>query len=93
MQFKDLEFGPREGLGGIQAVCIFPNGYGASVIQGFGSYGNERGLYELAVVNVVEGGWALCYSSPLTDDVFGNLTEDDVSHYLAEIEALSEYVA
>lgn len=70
------------------------NGYGASVvrflieIEGMppvGSYGAERGLWELAVIGP-DGD--LTYSTPITEDVMGHLTEDDVSRVLAEIAAL-----
>lgn len=83
--FDDLEFGPREGLGGIQAQHTFPNGWGVSVIRGFGSYGGNAGLYELAVINK-EG--RLDYTTPVTDDVIGNLSEPDVTAKLTEVAAL-----
>ena len=43
---------------------MFPNGYGASIIKGDGSYG-----VELAVITD-EG---LCYDTDITDDVIGNI--------------------
>lgn len=67
--FSDLDFGPREGLGGIQARVTFENGYGASIIKGYGSYGNEEGLYELAVFGP-DGN--LDYTTPVTTDVEGH---------------------
>lgn len=69
----------------IRALIRFPNGRGASVIQGEYSYGGPQGLYELAVVD--ENG-VLDYSTPITDDVLGYLTEDDVMETLEKIAAL-----
>lgn len=85
MKFADLQFFPHHaGMGGIHAKVHFPNGYGASVISTPFSYGNEEGLLELAVLHNGE----LCYTTPLTSDVLGHLTEADVEKYLNEIEAL-----
>ena len=69
---------------GVQIQYRFPNGYGASVIRGPYSYGGEDGLYELAVLKSGN----ICYSTPITDDVLGFLSEDGVSSALAQIEAL-----
>lgn len=60
----------------------FPNGYGASVIDT--GYGSRDGLFELAVL--ADG--KLCYTTPITSDVLGWLTADDVDATLAAIEAL-----
>ena len=88
MTFDDLDFGPRQ-VGGIQAVVFFDNGYGASVIKGYGSYGYAQGLYELAVLKTDEDGWDLCYDTGLTEDVEGYLTPEDVTSWLNRIEALA----
>lgn len=82
--FAELNFKPRLPIGGIQALTAYANGYGASVIQGPGSYGGEFGLYELAVLE----GENICYTTPLTDDVLGHLTEADVTRLLGKIAAL-----
>lgn len=92
MTFDDLEFGPRNaGLSGVQAMAFFGNGYGASVIQGYGSYGVDDKLYELAVIKA-DGedskGWNICYDSGITDDVIGHMTEEEVTDILQQIEAL-----
>ena len=87
MTFDDLEFGPRK-VGGIQAKVFFSNGYGASVIKGYGSYGGSEGLYELAVLKIHEDGWDLCYDSGITEDVIGHLTEEEITDILEQIEAL-----
>lgn len=90
MTFYDLKFGPRRmGLSGIQAAVFFSNGYGASVIKGYGSYGVEDDLYELAVLKQEEDdSWELCYDSGITDDVLGQLNEEEITSYLQRIETL-----
>ena len=60
----------------------FPNGYGASVINdGFGS---DMGRFELAVLK--DG--SITRETPITGDVLGWLTADEVAETLARIEAL-----
>ena len=83
MAFADLSFKPNR-IGGVRAVADFPNGYSASVICGPGTYGGDAGLYELAVMH--DG--SLCYDTPITDDVLGHLSENDVTRILGEIAAL-----
>jgi hypothetical protein len=93
MKFNDLEFGPGSPFtGGIQAKHFFPNGYGASVILSPVSYGSDQGLYELAVLEGNERKWRLCYDTPVTEDVIGNLTETGVENLLATIEALEHKI-
>ena len=53
---------------------IFKNGFGISVIRGFGTYGAKEGLFEIAVVD--EGG--LRYDTKITSDVIGHLTSEEV---------------
>ena len=72
---------------GTQWKFVFPNGYGASVIDD--GYGAEAGLYELGVLH----GGRLTYDTPLTDDVLGWLTADDVVEALDKIEALPAEVS
>jgi len=84
--FNDLEFKPHAaGMGGVMSRIIFENGYGASVVQTFFSYGGDEGLYELAVL---DSNGQLTYSTPVTDDVEGRLTEDDVTKLLEQIQNL-----
>ena len=68
----------------MQHLYRFSNGYGASVIQNCYSYGHEHGLYELAVLK--DG--RLCYDTPITSDVIGYLTADEVTEHLRQIEEL-----
>jgi hypothetical protein len=89
MTFNDLKFKPTQINDGIQAIVKFKNNYGASVIKHEYSYGGKQGLYELAVTQYDENGdWDICYDTPITDDVLGYLTEDDVTDYLTQIEQL-----
>jgi len=58
-----------------------PNGYSASIVCNRNSYGNQRDLYELAVIR--DG--KLVYDTPITSDVRGHLTPSDVIEILNEI--------
>ena len=84
--FNDLLFKahPRH-PNGIHARLTFPNGYGVSVIRSPYSYGGRQGLYELAVLGA-DG--QLTYETPVTDDVLGNLTVEEVTDAMAQVAAL-----
>ena len=72
-----------------QRLYKFDNGYGASLVRHPGSLGFESNLYEVAVIRWVEpDAWKLCFTSPITDDVIGNLDEDHVMAVLESIEAM-----
>lgn len=86
--FADLQF-QSNGTLGERARIHFPNGYGASVIRGLYTYGGSEGLYELGVLCHDH----LTYDTPITDDVIGHLSEDDVTALLQRIEALSKAAA
>jgi len=77
-------------MAGSQWVYRFPNGYGASVIRGPWSYGGPEGLYELGVVVFSGDSWELTYETPITSDVLGHLSLDEVAATLAKIAALPE---
>lgn len=66
-------------------VYSFANGYGASVVSNQMSYGGRRGLYEVAVLDA-DGNF--CYTTPVTSDVVGYLTFDEVKDILKQIEDL-----
>lgn len=81
--FDDLNF-KSAGFGRlIQAIIMFENGYGISVVQGDHTYGGSIGLYEIAVLDK-EG--HLTYDTPITNDVIGYLTEPEVSDYMIKIQ-------
>jgi hypothetical protein len=63
---------------------MFPNGYGASIIKGDGSYGVEL------LVITAEGP---CYDTDITDDVIGNIKDlEELNGYLERIKALPSIV-
>lgn len=73
----------------------FNNGFGASVVKGYGTYGGEEDLWELAVITFDEDGrYYINSSNPITenwessDDVMGWLTDEDVDNYLEQIKNL-----
>ena len=68
---------------GKQWKFLFPNGFGASVIND--GYGGDRGLYEVAVLGL-DG--HLTYDTSVTNDVLGFLSESEVVDALDAIEAL-----
>lgn len=75
---------------GIQHKYKFDNGYGASVVRALfsffgGSYGADQGLWELAVIGP-DGD--LAYDTPITNDVLGWLSDDQVAETLDAIAAL-----
>ncbi len=84
--FKDLEFNPHPGhLAGVQARIQFDNGYGASVVCTPYTYGGDKGLYELAVFG---SDGHITYDTPITNDVLGYLSEQDVTEILIKIQQL-----
>ena len=68
----------------------FPNNYGASVIKGLYSHGGTAGRYELAVLVFHGDNFSLCYDTPITDDVLGWQSEQDILDVLERIKNLPE---
>ena len=79
---------------GVQYIFRFPNRYGASVIKHRGSYGHKDDLWELAVIKWFDDtkgcpmDWEVVYDTPITDDVLGCLTDEDVRKLLKLIKGL-----
>lgn len=66
----------------------FPNGYVGSVIRHSTSYGGPQGLWEVAVIH----GEKIVYDTPITDNVLGWQTDDDVEQVLKRIRELPKRV-
>lgn len=81
---------------GVQYVFRFENNYGASVIKRLGSYGYNEDLWDLAVIRFgkydededEDDVYILIYDTPITDDIEGHLTDEDVRNLLARIKEL-----
>ena len=84
--FKDIVFktNPMGEEFGITSRTKFKNGYEASVVKSEYSYGGRNGLYELAIFKDDE----ICYTTPITNDVMGYLTEDNVTEIFIKIQEL-----
>jgi hypothetical protein len=69
---------------------IFDNHYGVSVIRGPYTHGGKEGLYELAVLYMTPGDEysELVYDTPVTNDVEGHLTPDDVTRLMKQVSEL-----
>lgn len=86
--FEDLDFTTiklEPWMEGVQSRTMFDNGYGVSVICHKYSYGGKDGLYEVAVLNE-EG--ELTYNTPVSDDVIGYLTPDEVTDIMRQVQEL-----
>lgn len=79
--------------GGVQALFRFPNGFGASVVNGPYTYGGTAGLWELAVIKWNGSGkyaFELTYDTDISDDVIGGLAPGEVDELLLHIKNLGE---
>jgi len=76
---------------GIQEIYFFENDYGASVIKHYFSHGGLAGLWELAVLTGNIDDYELCYTTPITSDVIGYLTDKQVSEILSDISNLPQF--
>ena len=85
MKFSELEFKELPDLAGVYCRIQFDNGFGASIVKHEYSYGGKDGLYEIAVLDS-EG--QITYDTPITNDVLGYLSEEDVERHVNEIKNL-----
>ena len=64
----------------------FENGYGASVIRSYYSYGGNEGLWELAMIKWIDDfDYNIYYCDIVDDDVLGYLAEKDIVPILEKI--------
>lgn len=67
----------------------FPNGRGVSIIRHHGSYGYRHGKFEVAVL---DANGTLDYSTPVTDDVLGWQSVEDVLNVMKQVADLPPVV-
>lgn len=82
------EVTPKSALDGLQWLVFYPSGYGFSVVKHWGSYGGSMDLWELAVIRKSANGFDIVYDTPITYDVLGFLSEDEVVAAAEEIRSL-----
>lgn len=85
--YNEYLIADRKRNSGIQKIYKFENGRGASVVSHSYSYGGEKGLYELAVLDEYGN---LDYTTPITNDVIGWLTWEEVIELLRKIKELEK---
>ena len=86
--FEDLEFeqlNDEPYMVGKKSRMHFDNGFGVSVVSHTHSYGGRSGLYEVAVLDK-DG--VLTYETPVTSDVIGYLSEEDVTDVMKQVQEL-----
>jgi len=83
--FKELNFQQHPMGMGKQCIVQFSNGYGASIARSQYTYGGKDGLYELAVFGK-DG--QITYDTPITNDVLGYLSEEEIEKTLTDIKNL-----
>jgi len=86
--FEDLEFerlNDAPYMVGKKSRMQFDNGFGISVVSHTHSYGGRDGLYEVAVLD--KDGF-LTYETPVTSDVIGYLSEEDVTDVMKKVQEL-----
>ena len=83
MILKDLKF--EQFCNGVQAQAAFDNGYEISLVKHSGSYGSEKGLYELGVFG---SDGQMCDPLGWGDDVKGWLTLEAAEKEMQLIKAL-----
>ena len=84
-KFGDYIVGQND-LGYPRTIYKFPNGYGASIVE----LNYIKFFIEVAVIRFDENGkWDIDYSTPITNDVIGGLSEearDDVLQQIFDLE-------
>lgn len=85
-KFEDLSFESNP-FGGIRARMFFDNGFGVSVVKSEHSYGGNEGLYEMAVLGP-DG--HINYDTPITSDVLGYLSPEEVSKAMSDVQDLAK---
>jgi len=85
--FQDIEFKahPMGSEFGVLSKTMFDNGYGVSVVKSDYTYGGADGFYELAVLG---SDGRIDYTTPITDDVIGYLSEGDVTKIMKQVQEL-----
>ena len=93
--FKDLEFKVKDGLLQFslikkQAHLFFDNGYGISVISGFGTRTDWNNPYEVAVLKGNKNMHEIYHNARIGNSVIGYCNEEKVTEIMAQIQLLTK---
>lgn len=92
LQGPDVIMTERKLYDGVQKLYRFTgNDWGASVVRHSWSYGGKQGFWELAVIKWTEDECDLRYDTPITDDVLGCLSDEEVTETLMKIKSLNKF--
>ena len=69
---------------------FFPNGYGISVVRN-GLSRTTANTWEIAIIKGDENNYDLCFNTPITNNVIGYCSEEEVSNIMKQIQDLSLY--
>jgi|LauGreDrversion4_2_1035121.scaffolds.fasta_scaffold194912_4 hypothetical protein len=69
---------------------FYTNGYGVSIACNEFSYGGRDGLFEVAILKGDEDDYDLCYDTPITSDVIGHLTSEEVEEIIKDVKNLPQ---
>ena len=92
-KFKDLKFTPNPYGFGFHSAIQFKNGYEVSIVCGSFHYCSpqenlyDAHMYDTYEVAVLKDG-DLCYDNPITDDVLGYQTPENIIGILKQIQML-----
>ena len=87
--FNHLQFRqPSEPYMATRAVMFFKNGYGVSVLTGASSYSTDSVSYELAVLKGTPKQSDLCYDTPITGDVLGWQSPEQITATMRAVQSL-----
>jgi len=81
--------GQRPYTPGEQVIVRFPNGYGASIIKGLGTYGLELAVLKFTGSNPYD--FDLIPYVPVTEDVLGYLDSRTLNRALKKIKKIDKY--
>lgn len=61
----------------------------ASISRGYGSYTDNENEWELAVLEGNKNNWELTHKTPITNDVVGHLSKDEVTEIMKRVQELA----
>lgn len=75
--------------GGVQRIYSFHNGYSVSALMTPFSYGGKQGLWEAGIMKKdCQDEWSMVYTTPLTNDVVGGLTDAELADFVNAVRSL-----